>query len=285
MRSRHVFGSGLALLTLIPASALAWGDDCKFSADRAGGVDAKGVEKVVIRAGAGDLKVVGGDRNVRIEARGKACASAQDLLDKTQITVRREGNTVYVETGLPQDETSGWNWGGNTYAYIDAGIALPSSIPVDAIDSSGDAAFQDLKALKLQDSSGDLEVQRIAGLADIGDSSGDLKVRDVGSVKLNDSSGDIELDNVRGDVEIQNDSSGDLNVTGTGGSVRIVNDSSGNIHVEDAKGDVLVDNDSSGDIYAGRVTGNFTVNNDGSGSITHESIGGKVNVPNNKSDD
>ncbi len=235
----------------------------------------------MIRAGAGDLKVVGGDRNVRIEARGKACASTQDLLDKTQITVRREGNTVYVETGLPQDETSGWNWGGNNYAYIDAGIALPSNIPVDAIDSSGDAAFQDLKELKLQDSSGDLQVQRIAGLADINDSSGDLEVRDAGRVKLNDSSGDIRISDVRGGVEIDNDSSGDLRIHGTGGLGYIANDSSGNIEIEDVKGDVLVDSDSSGDIYAKRVTGNFTVNSDSSGSITNESIGGKVNVPSN----
>ncbi|HEX6638811.1 MAG TPA: hypothetical protein VF033_14225, partial [Steroidobacteraceae bacterium] len=68
------------MLALIPASALAW-DDCKFSADRTGGVDAAGVDKIVIRAGAGDLKVVGGARNVRIEARGKACASTEDLLE------------------------------------------------------------------------------------------------------------------------------------------------------------------------------------------------------------
>ena len=285
MRSRHVFGFGLTLLALIPASALAWDGTCKFSEDRAGGVDAKGVDKVVIRAAAGDLKVVGGDRNVRIEARGKACASTQDLLDKTQITVRREGNTVYVETGLPQDETSGWNWSGNTYAYIDAGIALPSGIPVEATDSSGDAEFQDLKELKLQDSSGDLEVQRIAGLADINDSSGDVDLRDLGSVKLSDSSGDIEITHVRGGVEIDNDSSGDLHITDAGGSVHIDNDSSGGIRIEDVKGDVLVDNDSSGDIYAGRVTGAFTVNSDSSGSITHESIGGKVTVPSNKSDD
>lgn len=285
MRSRHVFGSGLTLLALVPALALAWGDQCKFSEDRAGGVDAKGVEKVVIRAGAGDLKVVGGQRNVRIEARGKACASTQDLLNQTQITVRREGNTVYVETGLPQGETSGWNWGGNTYAYIDAGIALPASIPVDAIDSSGDAVFQDLQSLKLQDSSGDLRVERIAGLADLNDSSGDLDVRDVGSLKLNDSSGDIDIDNVRGGVEIDNDSSGDLRITGAGGPVRIENDSSGGIRIEDVKADVLINSDSSGDIYAGRVSGNFTVNSDSSGSITHESIGGKVTVPSNKLED
>jgi hypothetical protein len=284
MRSSHLIGFGLALLALAPASALALGNDCKFSEDRAGGVEAAGVEKVVIRASAGDLKVVGGQRNVRIEARGKACASSQDLLDKTQISVRREGNTVYVEAGMPQDENSGWNWGGNTYAYIDTGIALPANIPVDAIDSSGDAAFLDLQSLKLQDSSGDLEVRRIAGLADINDSSGDIDVRDVGSVKLNDSSGDIGLADIHGGVEIDNDSSGDIRVANAGGSVHIRNDSSGSIHIEDVKGDVAVDSDSSGDIYAGRVTGNFSVGSDGSGSITHESIGGKIDVPNNKAD-
>jgi DUF4097 and DUF4098 domain-containing protein YvlB len=283
MRSRHVV-SALTLLALIPGSALAWGDECKFSADRAGGIDAKGVEKVVLRTGAGDLKVLGGARNVRIEARGKACASSQELLDKTLVTVRREGNTVYVETGLPQDEISGWKWGNNQYAYIDAGIALPANIPVEAIDSSGDAGFEDLQSLQLQDSSGDLQVRRIAGLADIGDSSGDMDINDVGSLKLRDSSGDIEVEKVRGEVEIDNDSSGDIRITGVGAAVRIHNDSSGGIRVEDVKGGVTVNNDSSGDIYAGRVSGDFTVMGDSSGSIEHESIGGKVSVPANKED-
>ncbi len=60
----------LVLLALGPATALAWGDDCKFHADRAAGVDAKGIEKVVIRAGAGDMKIVGRTNAVRVEARG-----------------------------------------------------------------------------------------------------------------------------------------------------------------------------------------------------------------------
>ncbi len=62
------------------------------------GVDAKGVEKVVMRTGAGDMKVVGRGNAVRIEARGVACAAKQELLDAAQISVRREGNVVYVET-------------------------------------------------------------------------------------------------------------------------------------------------------------------------------------------
>ncbi len=152
----------VTLLVLGPATAMASDDGCKLRADRAAGVDAKGVEKVVIRAGAGDMKVVGRSNATRIEARGVACAGKQEMLDAAQISVRREGNVVIVETALPQYE-DGWTWKNNDYAYIDLGIALPSSLPVEAMDSSGDAGFEDLKSLELQDSSGDLKLVRIAG--------------------------------------------------------------------------------------------------------------------------
>jgi DUF4097 and DUF4098 domain-containing protein YvlB len=274
MRFRH----GLLLLALCPAAAMAWGDDCKLTADRAGGVDAKGVEKVVIRAGAGDMQVLGRGNAVRIEARGVACAAKQELLDQTQISVRREGNIVYVETSLPQDN-NGWSFMNNDYAYINLGVALPSSIPVEAIDSSGDAAFEDLAALKLQDSSGDLDIKRIAGLAEVSDSSGDLDIESVGSAKVSDSSGDVEIHDVRGGVDIDQDSSGDIRIVKAGGSVHVQQDSSGNIRIEDVRGNVDVDSDSSGDIYAGHVSGNFTVRDDGSGSIDHDAITGRVDIP------
>ena len=274
----------LVLLALVPATALAWGDGCKLRADRAGGIEAAGVEKVVIRAGAGDMKVVGRGNAVRIEARGVACAAKQELLDATQISVRREGNVVYVETTLPQDDGK-WSWGDNEYAYIDIGIALPSSIPVEATDSSGDATFEDLNALTLQDSSGDLNLNRIAGLADVGDSSGDIEIETAGSVRLRDSSGDIDVEEVRGEVDVMLDSSGDIEIARVDGNVKVEQDSSGSIRVENVKGNVNVDSDSSGDIYAGSVSGDFTVSEDSSGSIEHESIGGRVNVPNNKRDD
>ncbi len=272
------FRNWIALLALVPASALAWGDECEFRADRAAGVDAKGVEKLVIRAGAGDMKVVGRANAVRIEARGVACAHNQALLDAAQISVRREGNTVFVETSLPQDDDK-FSWGKNQYAYIELGIALPVNLPVEAVDSSGDAEFEDLKSLQVQDSSGDLEIRRIAALADVNDSSGDLSIDGAGSVRVQDSSGDAEIDEVRGDVEVTVDSSGDIHIAKVGGSVRIQQDSSGGIRVEDVKGSVTVEADSSGDIYAGRVGGDFTVRADSSGSIEHETIGGRISVP------
>jgi DUF4097 and DUF4098 domain-containing protein YvlB len=279
MRFRYL----LLLIALAPATSQAWDVGCKFKADRAAGIEAGGVEKVVIRAGAGDMKVVGRGNAVRIEARGVACAAKQELLDTTQISVRREGSVVYVETTLPQSEDDD-KWGNNDYAYIDLGIALPSSIPVEATDSSGDATFEDLNSLTLQDGSGDLTITRIAGPTDVSDSSGDIEIEVAGSVRLQDSSGDVDVDDVHGDVHVAIDSSGDLEIARVDGSVHVAQDSSGSIRAEHVKGSVTVDSDSSGDIYAGFVGGDFTVSSDSSGSIDHESINGKITVPRNKED-
>ena len=274
----------LILVALGPATAFAWGNGCELRADRAAGVDAKGIDKVVIRTGAGDMKVVGRGDAVRVEARGVACAGKQESLDQAQIVIRREGGVVYVETQLPKDDDS-WKWGIGDYAYIDIGIALPSGVPVEAEDSSGDAVFEDLKSLQLQDSSGDLNVTRIDGLADVNDSSGDLEIRSAGSVRVRDSSGDIEIDDVRGDVDVVQDSSGDIRIEKVAGGVRIEQDSSGDIRVEDVKGSFVVDSDSSGSIYAENIKGDFTVSSDSSGDIEHDSIGGKVTIPSDKRGD
>jgi len=272
----------IALLALAPASALAWGDDCDFRAERSAAVDAGGAEKIVIRAGAGDLKVAGRTNAARIEARGTACAGSQALLDVTQVVARREGNVVYLETKMPQDQERS-SWRGNDYARIDLGITLPASVAVEVQDSSGDARIEDLKSLQMLDSSGDLEILRIAGAVDVQDSSGDLTVRGAGSVRAQDSSGDLVLEEVRGDVEITVDSSGDMRIAQVDGDVKIRQDSSGGIRVEQVKGSVTVDSDSSGDIYAARVGGDFTVGEDGSGSIEHASITGHVRVPHDDS--
>jgi DUF4097 and DUF4098 domain-containing protein YvlB len=272
----------IALLAVAPATALAWGDECDFRADRAAAVDTRGVEKVVIQAGAGDLNVTGRANAARIEARGTACADSQAMLDAAQIVARREGNVVYLETKLPQDDEN-FSWGKNKYARIDVSITLPVNIAVEAQDSSGDAQLEDLKSLQMLDSSGDLEIFRIAGLVDVQDSSGDLTIRGAGSVRAQDSSGDLGVDEVRGDVDVTVDSSGDIQIAHVTGNVRIQQDSSGGIRIEEVKGSVTVDADSSGDIFAGRVGGDFTVSSDSSGNIEHESIGGHIRVPHDES--
>ena len=273
----------LTLLAVGPATAFAWGDGCEFRAERAGGIEAAGAEKVVIRAGAGDMKVVGRSNAVRVEARGTACGSSQEIVDAIKITVRREGGTIFVETEMPQNDGN-WKLLKNQSAYIDIGIALPSNIPVEAVDSSGDTVVEDLAALTIQDSSGDLEITRVAGLVDVGDSSGDISIDGAGSVRLRDSSGDIDVTDTLGDVEVSIDSSGDMRIARAAGNVRVEQDSSGNIRIEDVKGNAIVESDSSGDIYAGRIGGEFAVRGDSSGDIEHDEVVGKVSIPADKID-
>ena len=189
------------------ASASGWGDDCKFRADRAGGVDAKGVEKVVIRTGAGDMKVVGRGNAARIEARGVACAAKQELLDAAQINVRREGDvTCTSKPTCRRTKPAGPLLTTNTPTST-SGLRCRPAFPSTLSTSSGDAAFEDLKSLTLQDSSGDLAIDRIAELAHVADSSGDIDIDGVGSVRLRDSSGNVEVNEVRGDVDVIVDSS------------------------------------------------------------------------------
>ncbi len=262
----------LAVLGLFAAAAAhAQWNGCKVSADRSGQLDLAGIEKVVIRAGAGDLRVTGSASASRIEASGKACASSQEMLDQTLLSVRRDGNTATIETTMP-DRNDG-------HSSIDLGVALPSNLPVEAQDSSGDASLRGLKSLSIQDSSGDLEIESIAEAARVRDSSGDIEIEKAGSVRLEDSSGDIEVEEIRGDVEVTSDSSGEIRIEEIGGKVHIAQDSSGGIHIEKVKGNVTIDTDSSGAIVVDTIGGDFTVTDDSGGGVKHRNVTGKVSVP------
>jgi len=230
----------LTILVLAAGASGAAQADCKFTATREGSADLAGVTKVVVATGPGELKIVGSADARRIVARGNACASSQKLLDKLNLEVRREGDTVFIDAGLADSRFM--ITVGNTYAHINVGIALPANLPVEARDSSGDVSVTGVAALKLDDSSGDIEV------------------RDVGSVEIKDSSGDILVTGVRGDATVTFDGSGDIEIQGVGGNAEIGSDGSGDIVVENVGGD-------------------FTVGNDGSGGISNRGVAGQVTLP------
>jgi DUF4097 and DUF4098 domain-containing protein YvlB len=251
--------------------------ECKFEQNRSGGDDARGVEKVVLVAGAGDLDVRGSESAKRIEAAGKACASSQALLDKIVLKTHREGSTLFIEAIMP--ELKDVSLFGSTYASLDLKVTLPKNLPVDTQDSSGDAVLENLASLKMLDSSGDLTVRNIPGAVDLRDSSGDIRVDHVGAVTVQDSSGDIELENIAGNVEIPTDSSGEIDIEEVSGNVHIAQDSSGDIEVQNVKGNVSIDADSSGGISVHNVGGDFTVSADTSGGIRNGNVNGRVSVP------
>lgn len=263
----------LACACVVPAHA----EDCKHTAQRTANSAGPGIERVVVEAGSGDLAVRGGQgQDVKVD--GKACASSTKLLDETRLEIRRDGNTVYVRTVLP--EMHGGLFGSSHYARIDVTVAVPKTATLEIEDSSGDMEVTDVRAATIQDSSGDQTVERIAGDLEVQDSSGEIKVAGVGGgLRLRDSSGDVDVDDVRGDVVVDVDSSGDLDIRRVTGGVHVREDSSGDIEIHDVKRDVTIDDDSSGGILVQDVGGNFTVGSDGSGSIRYERVTGSVRVP------
>jgi hypothetical protein len=269
-----VVGSALLACALaIPAHA----EDCKHTAHRTANSAGPDIERVVIEARAGDLVVRGGESR-DVTAEGRACASSAELLEESKLEVRREGNTVYVRTVLPEIHDSLFGW--DRYAFMDVRIGVPKTATLRIDDSSGDMEVSDVQTAVITDSSGDQHLENVAGNLDVTDSSGEIKIVKVGGeLRLKDSSGDVDVDDVQGDVVVEVDSSGDLDIRHVTGGVHVRNDSSGDIEIHDVKRDVLIDEDSSGGIRVQDVGGNFTVSSDGSGGIHFDRITGEVHLP------
>ena len=269
-----VLGSALLACALaVPAHA----EDCKHTAHRTANSAGPSIERVVIEARAGDL-VVRGAESQDVTAEGRACASSAELLEQSQLEIRRDGNTVYVRTVLPEMLDSMFGLG--RYAYMDVKIGVPKTATLKIDDSSGDMEVTDIQTAAITDSSGDQHVENVAGNLDVSDSSGEIKINKVGGeLRLKDSSGDVDVDSVQGDVVVDVDSSGDLDIRHVSGGVHVRNDSSGDIEIHDVKRDVLIDDDSSGGIRVQDVGGNFTVGSDGSGGIHFDRVTGQVKLP------
>jgi DUF4097 and DUF4098 domain-containing protein YvlB len=263
--------AALAAMQSLSAGADEW--NCKFSADRTANVPATGVTRLVLGAGAGDLKVRGEAGRTSVQADGRACAPTEKVLAEIKLESRREGDTVYLKTVFPSDDQG-------RSGSMDLTVALPDSIAIALEDASGDIDLRSVRTATVADSSGEQTIRDIGADLEVTDSSGDIVIDNVGgNLKLKDSSGDVHVEEIKGNVTVTVDSSGELDIRHVGGGVHILNDSSGEIVVSDVQQDVKVDVDSSGGIRVSSVGGNFTVDADASGDIHHDKVLGKVQVP------
>ena len=230
-------GSLLVIATLLalPATAGAWGSDCKFGADRTASLDTRGVERVEILARAGDLTVKPATGSA-VSASGRACASSEKFLEQTQIELRRDGDVLQVLVQVPENMQGI----GIIYASLDLTVAVPAALPVEVTDSSGDMTLDAVRVTRITDSSGDILAKGLPGDVEIEDSSGDITVQQAaGAVRIADSSGDIIVRGAR-DVLIPRDSSGDISIAQVSGNVRIDQDSSGQVQVSGVQGTVKI---------------------------------------------
>jgi hypothetical protein len=272
-----------AAVALLPAVAAA-NDSCAVREARNLDLDAKGANLFKLETGAGDLTVEGVPGLDHIEVRGKACASTPERMAAMSLEHSQQAGTISVATKIPEIE-GGWNFfGRDDYAYIDLEIRMPAQLLLDLKDSSGDIDIRRIAGgLRLVDSSGDIKLRDIGGDVTITDTSGDIEADGVDGnlTVLSDSSGDIELAHVKGDAVVHEDSSGDISFEHVAGSARVDKDSSGDIDFRDIGRDASVGSDSSGDVHANEVKGNFTVTAKPArgGEITYREIGGKVSLP------
>lgn len=269
----------LILLFALPLASTAIADDCAHRAERNLDLDASAIATLELRTGAGDLDVVGEPGLDRVVVRGVACASEAGWLDGIRLVHRSSGDRLELATEIP--DTQDGSWFGSSYRRLDLSIRVPARLVLDAKDSSGDVEVEGVAGLTIQDSSGDLEIDHIAGDVRITDTSGDIEVSNVdGRVHVvSDSSGDIEIEDIAGDVTIDGDSSGDIELQRIRGNAHVARDSSGDIHFEDVQGSASVGTDSSGSIKAIRIGRDFTVDADSGGGIDYREVGGRVSLP------
>ncbi|WP_440223765.1 DUF4097 family beta strand repeat-containing protein [Dokdonella sp. MW10] len=268
----------LVLVPLLFCATLAAADDCPHSARRDFDVDAAGLRALTVALGSTDLQLRGVAGLARVEVRGKACASDASLLERLQVTQRRDGDRLVIEA--ERDTKSSWSLFGSQKAYIDLEIRVPAALAATVETGSGDVVARDLASLDYRAGSGDLEASDIAGelVAKVG--SGDIEADGVGRFTLvSTGSGDAKVRGVRGDVEARRGGSGDLDFERVDGDVRIGDIGSGDVTLRDIGRNVTVESIGSGDISASDVRGDLVVRSQGSGDTTHRNVGGKVDIP------
>ena len=255
--------------------------DCEHRAERNLDLDAAGLEALELRAGAGDLEVRGEPGLAAIEVRGTACASEAGWLEGIQLVHRIEGGRAIVEARIPDQDEEQFSWFGNSYRRLDLRVRMPARMLADIADSSGELQLAGVAGAVVIDSSGDLDIEDIAGDLRVTDTSGDIDVRNVGGSfhVAADSSGDIEAETIGGDATVEVDSSGDITLQQVRGDARVKRDSSGGIRFADIDGSAAVGNDSSGSIEATRIGRDFTVDSDSTGDIVHRDVAGEVRLP------
>jgi hypothetical protein len=198
-------------------------------------VDAAGLSRMVIDAGAGSLIVTGVEGStsitvvaiVTVEARDETMA--RDTIERRlELTLERSRDEAILVSGFRSGRGAG--------ATVDLEVSMPSDM-----------------ALKVDDGSGSSVITDVRGDIIIDDGSGSIDIVNVGSVKLEDGSGSVRIHGVSGDVYV-NDGSGSIEVRGVGGSVTI-DDGSGSIDVEDVEQNLIIENDGSGRLTYNDVRG------------------------------
>jgi hypothetical protein len=229
-----------------------------YAAPRSASVPTRDAERIQVVARAGSLTIEGRQGARSVTVRGTARAASRRALEEVQLIAEQREGTIYIEADIPEHHDENWD---DERQALDLTIEVPTDLPLDVSDGSGDLEIRNVAALELTDGSGDAVVEHVGGHLRVHDGSGELRIADVhGDVEVTDGSGELEIHDVHGSVEIGTKGSGELRMTDIAQSVHV-----------GSKG--------SGSIDAQHVGGDFIVERKGSGDIMYDDVRGRVNVP------
>jgi hypothetical protein len=203
-------------------------------------LDAEGITRFEIDSGSGFLKVTGNSSSTDIEVRAEIIVKdkndkdADEYISKNVIlTLERKGDKAILVSKFKNKLFSGSR-------VINLTVNIPRNIHLDVDDGSGVISIQNIAGdIDVDDGSGEIKIENIEGNVKIDDGSGTVSVTDVeGDVSIDDGSGTIDVRGVSGSVVVD-DGSGAINIEGVGGDVHIKDDGSGSLRIRDVKGKVI----------------------------------------------
>jgi hypothetical protein len=228
-----------------------------YTAPRSATVPASRAQRIEVIARAGSLRIEGRNGARDVTVRGTARASSRSALEDVKLIAEERGGTIYIEADIPENHD--WN-DDDRQQSLDLTIEVPSDLPIDVQDGSGDLEIRNVGALDLSDGSGEAIVEHVGGTLRVKDGSGSLRITDVrGDVSVTDGSGLLEIRDVDGGVEIGSKGSGPLRITSVAKSVHVRSKGSGTVDVSHIGGDFVVDRKASGDIQYADVKGRVEV--------------------------
>jgi hypothetical protein len=148
-------------------------------------------ETTVRTGAAAEVKIV-----ARKRVRGVSADRAKRLLENVEVRIEQDGNDIYVEPHLYEQERSWLDLFRGKRLRVDFEITVPRECAIDAQTVSGD--------LSVHGTRGPARVESVSGDVDVVDLQGPMRLRSVsGDVQCVDYVGLLEGSSVSGDVQIK----------------------------------------------------------------------------------
>lgn len=221
-------------------------------------LSAKGIDKLEIDCGAGFLKVKGqkGLTEIKVEAEivveGRSEKRAEEFIKEyLDLSLEKRGSRAVLKSDF-KEYLSIFSFRNRV---INLTVSMPAEMDLDVDDGSGYMKIEDIAGnLVIDDGSGDIEIVNNKGNVNVDDGSGEIVLEEInGDVEVDDGSGEINVEGVSGDVSVD-DGSGSITIRNVGGSVT-VRDGSGSISINGVEKDVYIPSDGSGSVRINNVKG------------------------------